>query len=382
MAGECGSSGVQIASTYRRLQRFFQHVRLAPDWAAPLIAGLAGGAEKRVLILERTNWKFGAKHVNLLVPGVATRHSRFALMWIVLDRAGNSGAAERTLLLERYIAMFGKESIDVLLADREFIGADWINYLIQNDITFVTCFRGTMLARRADGIRAKLALLPTSPRKGRHATASLTGIDAAPHFAAKVGKGREPVIVGTNRPGIDALNLYRKRWAIACFLGNAKTRGLNLEDTHLPKPEKLAPLMAIIALVTAWAARAARYVMLVRLAGRDSASVTDALIDRVTTLPANLMQTLTWDQGKEMASHRRFTLATDVKVFFCDPASPWQRGRNENTNGLLRQYFPKGTSLASVTQEDLDAVALSLNTRPRKTLEFQTPADRLQALMQ
>ena len=128
--------------------------------------------------------------------------------------------------------------------------------------------------------------------------------------------------------------------------------------------------------------RATRYVLLVRLSGRDSASVTDALIERAKSLPANLMQTLTWDQGKEMASHGRFTLATDVKVYFCDPASPWQRGSNENTNGLLRQYFPKGMNLANLSQDDLDEVATSLNTRPRKTLAFATPEDTLRHLMQ
>lgn len=127
--------------------------------------------------------------------------------------------------------------------------------------------------------------------------------------------------------------------------------------------------------------RHSRYVMLVRLTGRDSLSVVDALIDAARSLPAGLMQTLTWDNGKEMAGHRRFTLATEVKVYFCDPASPWQRGSNENTNGLLREYFPKGMSLASVGQAELDEVALSLNTRPRQTLGFQTPAATLDKAM-
>jgi IS30 family transposase len=123
--------------------------------------------------------------------------------------------------------------------------------------------------------------------------------------------------------------------------------------------------------------RRSRFVMLVRVDNRETATVVDALTRHVQQLPAGLMSTLTWDQGKEMAAHKRFTVATDVQVYFCDPRSPWQRGSNENTNGLLRQYFPKGTDLSGFTQEQLDAVADRLNTRPRKTLGYTTPADTL-----
>lgn len=125
--------------------------------------------------------------------------------------------------------------------------------------------------------------------------------------------------------------------------------------------------------------RRSRYVLLVRLRARDAASVAQALIRRVHHLPAGLMQSLTWDRGLEMAHHKQFTMATDVQVYFCDPRSPWQRGSNENTNGLLRQYFPKGTDLTSVTQRQLDAVARKLNTRPRQTLGWKTPAAVLAA---
>ena len=122
--------------------------------------------------------------------------------------------------------------------------------------------------------------------------------------------------------------------------------------------------------------RHTRYVMLAKVASKETQTVIDALIKHAQKLPSELRKSLTWDRGKEMADHKRFTLATDIKVYFCDPQSPWQRGSNENTNGLLRQYFPKGTDLSIFSQAQLDAVARRLNGRPRKTLNFETPAER------
>lgn len=121
--------------------------------------------------------------------------------------------------------------------------------------------------------------------------------------------------------------------------------------------------------------RKTRYVMLVRAPGKDTESVINALIKHAHKLPRELYKSLTWDRGKELAAHQRFSLATDIDVFFCDPQSPWQRGTNENTNGLLRQYFPKGMDLSNIHQNRLNAVARQLNERPRKTLDFRTPAD-------
>jgi IS30 family transposase len=122
--------------------------------------------------------------------------------------------------------------------------------------------------------------------------------------------------------------------------------------------------------------RKTRYVMLVKVASKESETVTNALIKNARKLPQELYKSLTWDRGSEMAEHKRFTLATDIKVYFCDPQNPWQRGTNENTNGLLRQYFPKGTDLSSYSQAKLNAVARRLNERPRKTLNYETPAER------
>jgi len=129
--------------------------------------------------------------------------------------------------------------------------------------------------------------------------------------------------------------------------------------------------------------RATRYTMLVHLPnGHDAEAVRDGLISTIATLPTHLRGSLTWDQGAEMARHKQFSMATDMAVYFCDPASPWQRGTNENTNGLLRQYFPKGTDLSAHGPEDLEHVAQQLNGRPRKTLDWDTPAERLRDLLQ
>ena len=127
--------------------------------------------------------------------------------------------------------------------------------------------------------------------------------------------------------------------------------------------------------------RQSRYVMLVKVDSKHTQAVVDALIKSARKLPQELYKSLTWDRGHEMADHKRFTLATDVKVYFCDPQNPWQRGTNENTNGLLRQYLPKGTDLSVHSQAKLNAIARRLNERPRKTLHYETPAERFAQLL-
>ena len=125
--------------------------------------------------------------------------------------------------------------------------------------------------------------------------------------------------------------------------------------------------------------RHTRYVMLAKVSGKETEAVINALIKQANKLPNELYKSLTWDRGSEMADHQRFTLDTDIQVYFCDPSSPWQRGSNENTNRLLRQYYPKGTDLSVHSQAKLNAVARQLNERPRKTLGFDTPAERFNA---
>ena len=127
--------------------------------------------------------------------------------------------------------------------------------------------------------------------------------------------------------------------------------------------------------------RHSRFLMLVRVEGKDTQSVVGALACQMKALPEQLRRSLTWDRGTELAAHTQFTVATDLKVYFCDPQSPWQRGSNENTNGLLRQYLPKGTNFSQFTQPQLDEISRRLNTRPRQTLGFHTPAATLEAAL-
>ena len=252
-----------VSSTYRRLQRFFQFAELGEDWAAPVVAGLLRLDGPLTLVLDRTNWKVGRRHVNLLVLAVATRRHRVGLMWTVLDRAGNSGAKERIALIERFIAVFGKARIGLLLGDREFIGTDWLNYLIERDIPFVIRMRAGLRATTVEGRSGTLGRLLVEPGGRRRATVTLDvmarGGVPGPEVAIRAVRpaGREPVIVATNRPDLRALVAYRKRWAIECFFADAKTRGLNLEDTRLTAPRKLDLLVAILVIAIAWASATA-----------------------------------------------------------------------------------------------------------------------------
>ena len=251
------------ASTYRRLQRFFQHVRLDQDWALPLIAKLLGLTGSWYLVLDRTQWKFGRREVNYLVLAVITRRFRVPIAWTLLPGAGNSSTAARIALIERYLAHFPVASIRLLLADREFVGADWIKFLNDNNIPFAIRLREDLRVTDEDGHDLTLFARLRRAGKTRFFRARLGARDDAEtrdapllNFAAKRLK-HEWLIVVSNIPARRALDAYRKRWAIECLFGDAKTRGLNLEDTRLTAPRKLALLMGLVALALAWAGRTA-----------------------------------------------------------------------------------------------------------------------------
>jgi hypothetical protein len=250
------------ASTYRRLQRFFQRGGLAPDWAAPLLAATLG-TERWTLVLDRTNWKIGRTEVNYLVLAAVTRRKRVPLVWTLLPHGGSSASAERIALMRRYLARFPAGSIRILLGDREFVGAEWLQFLNDNDIPFAIRLRGDLRVTDALGHELTLRARLRHARRGRSFDARLgAGAEAeaagAPllHFAAKRVRG-DWLVVCSNRPARAALDAYRKRWQIECLFAEAKTRGLNMEDTRLTCPRKLDMLMAVVALALAWAAAVA-----------------------------------------------------------------------------------------------------------------------------
>jgi hypothetical protein len=263
VATEAGRD-VLIASTYRRLQRFFQHVDLGPDWAVPMIARLIGSEGAWILALDRTAWKIGKRDVNYLVLAVITRRFRVPLFWTLLKGPGNSPTAARIDLMTRYLAHFPLSTIRLLLADREFIGSEWLKFLNNNKIPFAIRLRDDLRVTTEDGCELTLRARLRCAGRTRFFQARLGTRDGAGSdddapllfFAAK-RLGTEWLIVASNIPARRALDAYRKRWVIECMFGDAKTRGLNIEDTGLTDPRKLALLMALVALAIAWAGRLA-----------------------------------------------------------------------------------------------------------------------------
>ena len=254
---------VQTTSTYRRLQRFFQHVRLDEDWALPLLVRLLGLNGSWRLALDRTNWQIGKTEVNSLVLAVVTRRVRVPLVWSVIEGRGGSNTPMRIALIKRYLAHVPATTLRLLLADREFVGPEWMEVLCKTNIPFAIRVKDNLRIATEDGHDLTLRARLHQARRGQSFRARLgTSEAAATRDAPLLSVAAKPLkdgwlIVVTNAAPQVAIETYRKRWAIECLFGDAKTRGLNLEDTRITDPGKLGLLMALVALALGWAGRAA-----------------------------------------------------------------------------------------------------------------------------
>jgi hypothetical protein len=252
----------KVASTYRRLQRFFQHVTLPDDWAVGLVVALIGRPKKWYLCLDRTNWKIGKADVNVLVLAVVTEKFRVPLMWTLLAHCGNSTTAQRIELMRRYLARFDASTVRMLLADREFIGQEWFAFLKEEGIPFVIRVKEEQIIR-VDGRELSLRSWLSRCKGERGFTAVLPAKAGYPdlelHFGARRVKGGELLVVASSEPlrGSRILRYYRWRWFIECLFADSKTKGLNIEDTRLTFAHKLSMLIAITAIAIALLCRAA-----------------------------------------------------------------------------------------------------------------------------
>jgi hypothetical protein len=246
----------RYASRYRRLQRFFQAVRFDQAVVAPLVVRLLNLSRPKCLALDRTNWKLGRRHINIVMLAIVTRRFRVPLLWSVLDHPGNTTTAQRIALMQRYLALFGPHSIELLLADREFMGGDWFKFLIDHDIPFAIRVKEDLRLTRPEHQTWSVRTLLRAKRAGGAIHTLDVGLPDIPtplRLAARRIKSGEWLVVLTNSANPKrALQTYRRRWAIECLFASAKTRGFNLEDTHLTDPGKIETLTALLALATTW----------------------------------------------------------------------------------------------------------------------------------
>jgi hypothetical protein len=248
-------------SKYRRLQRFFQYIALDQAVISGIVVRMLDLGRPKCLAIDRTNWKVGTRDINILVLAIVTRRFRVPVFWTVLDHPGNSDSAQRMALMKRYLAAFGASSISLLLADREFIGADWMNFLNENNIPFAIRVKADMRLALADGRVWSLKTLLRTKRTSRTIRTlqgRLPNTNLSVNLAAKWIADKEWLIVMTNSADpVRALRTYKRRWGIECLFGDTKTRGLNIEDTHITNPTKIATLVAVLALAITWAYRCA-----------------------------------------------------------------------------------------------------------------------------
>ena len=253
------------ASSHRRLQRFFQCVRLDEDVAARLIARLPDLSGPKLPALDRTNWKPGKAGINILVLAVAARRFKAPLMRSFPSHGGNSSASRRKGPVQRHLRLFGASSIEALPADREFVGEEWMACLVENNVSFAVRLREDMRMDTEDGRRFQLRPLLRKPRSGKW-TGRLPGMDHRPENALRF-EGRKLrdgglLPVAANMPAPEnALRLYRKGWGIECLFADAETRGFNIGDTRITGHAKPATLLAVVALAMTRACRCASHAM-------------------------------------------------------------------------------------------------------------------------
>jgi len=245
------------ASRYRRLQRFFQFVQLESDHVAPLVLRLVNLSRPRCLALDRTNWKVGQKDINILMLSIVTRRFRLPLLWTLLDHRGNSNTAQRIALMQRYLRLFDAASIEMLLADREFIGHEWIDFLCKNNIKFAIRMREDQHIILENGTIAYLGSWVKQRRASRiylSIKGQLKGTKTMLTFLAKQTKTKEWLIIATNETHNPkrAIGRYRQRWGVECLFGDMKTRGFNLEDTRLTNKAKINTLLVVLTLAMTW----------------------------------------------------------------------------------------------------------------------------------
>ena len=237
------------SSNYRRLQHFFKDIHLDEPVVAGLTTRLLDFKGPKHLALDRTNWKLGKTDINNLVLAVVTPKFKIPVMWSFMDHRGNSSTSQRIDLMKRYIDVFGVSSILTLLGDREFVGDEWLTYLVENNIPFSIRLRKDMYIETEDGRRFQFSSLLHKKRNGRW-KGWLCGMARTPEnllrFEGKNIKD-ELVVVATNIPAPkNALRLYRKRWGIECLFADAKTRGINIENTHMTDHNKLTILLTMV----------------------------------------------------------------------------------------------------------------------------------------
>ena len=236
-------------------------MRLDGEVAARLIVRMLTFGRPKLLALDRTNWKLGQADVNGLVLAIVTRRFRGPLMWTLLEHAGCSDTGQRIALMRRYLRLFGASCVEVLLADRECVGGEWLECLCKNNVPFAIRLKEDMLIRLDDGTRRQFRTLLRKRRRGVW-EGWLNGIEVTPpnrlRFAAKRIQDGEWLIVATSLNDAGrALNLYRRRWGVEGLFADTKSRGLNIEDTHITDPDKLTTLLVVVALAVTGAYRGA-----------------------------------------------------------------------------------------------------------------------------